>query len=274
MKAMRFGYCLNANFLQGDEASQKLFNAVADAGFDYVELPLFSLSTMSANELSQLKKAAVPCRACNLFFPPYLSIVGPGMDIAGVRAYLEKMLPLVADLGVETLVFGNGGARKIPEDASHESIWANLRTLVEIMDEYAAKTGVIISVEPLNTMETNILNSYGEAATLTKGLQNVATMVDSYHAAMENQNFDDVFATPEKLKHLHTAYPVGRLVPSPEDDMSKYTEFVKMVKQVGYNDKISVEGGLRTKPLDNMYVEIAAALQVLKNLFYDSVVFG
>lgn len=266
---MRFGYCLNANFLQGDELSQKLFNAVADAGFDYVELPLFSLSIMSDKELSLLDKAAIPCKACNLFFPPSLSIVGSSMDIAGIRAYLEKMLPLIKDLGVETLVFGNGGARRIPEGVTKESIWADLRTLVEIMDEYGVKTGIIISVEPLNTTETNIINSYGEAAMLTKGLQNVATMVDSYHAAMENQNFDDVFVDSEKLKHLHTAYPAGRLIPSLEDDMGKYAEFVKMVKQVGYNNKISVEGGLRSKQPEDIYEEVAAALQVLKNLFVD-----
>jgi len=242
---------------------------VADTGFDYVELPLSGLSSLSPDELLRLEKALayIPCRACNLFFPPNLSIVGKDMDIGGIRAYLEKMLPIAISLGSETLVFGNGGARKIPEGAARENIWENLRTLVEIMEEYATKHGIIIAVEPLNSAETNILNSYDEAALLTKGLNNVATMVDSYHVAMEGQNFDDVLETPGKLKHLHTAYPLGRLVPSPEDDMAKYAEFVKIVKQLGYNDKISIEGGLRTKNADEIYKEVEAALGVLRNLF-------
>lgn len=64
-----------------------------------------------------------------------------------------------------------------------------------------------ISVEPLNTKETNIINSYGEAMELTKGLKNVAAMIDNYHVAIENQTFDDVLQDPAGLKHLHIAYP-------------------------------------------------------------------
>ncbi|MCL2286640.1 MAG: hypothetical protein FWC32_09810, partial [Firmicutes bacterium] len=123
---MRFGYCLSLNFLS-DSAGGTLFDIVADVGFDYVELPLSGVSALSTEELLQLEKALarIPCRACNLFFPSSLTIVGENMDVSGVRAYLEKMLPLVANLGVETLVFGNGGARKIPEGATRENIWGN-----------------------------------------------------------------------------------------------------------------------------------------------------
>jgi sugar phosphate isomerase/epimerase len=246
-----------------------LFNAVAEAGFDYVELPLSGLSVLTASELQKLKKSLtkIPCRACNLFFPPGLAIVGENTNTEGIKAYLEKMLPLVADMGVETLVFGNGGARKIPQGATRESIWGNLRALVEILDEYAVKTGIIIAVEPLNSTETNIITSYGEAAQLTSGLSNVATMIDSYHVAMEKQNFNDVLENPQQLKHLHTAYPAGRLVPSPQDGTVVYTEFVSVVKQVGYDNKISIEGALRTKNPSEVYDEVVAALSLLRNLF-------
>jgi len=266
---MRFGYCLGLDFLQEDAGQKSLFGMVAEVGFDYVELPLSGLWALPESELPRLEKSltSIPCRACNLFFPPSLSIVGENMDISGIRAYLARMLPLVASLGVETLVFGNGGARKIPEGTMRESIWDNLRTLVEIMDEYADKHGVTICVEPLNSTETNILTSYGEAAKLTNGLNNVATMIDSYHVAMEAQAFDDVLEAPEKLKHLHTAYPEGRFVPSPQDSMVMYAEFVKVVKQLGYSGKISIEGRLRTTAPTDMYNEVAAALHTLINLF-------
>jgi len=264
---MRYGYCTGLGFLKGDAFGLSLFQAVVSAGFDYVELPLSSISELSADELTQLEKflTKIPCRACNLFFPPALAIVGPNMDIGGIQKYLLKMLPLVMNLGVETIVFGNGGARRVPEGAMHEDIWANLRTVVEIMDEHATKTGITIVVEPLNKLETNILNSYGEAAKLTDGLQNVATMIDSYHAFMENHNFDDVFAAPEKLQHLHTAYSAKRLVPSGKDDVLTYANFVQMVNKLGYSNKISIEGGLRNElPMEE---EISDALQTLKGLF-------
>ena len=65
---MRFGYCMGINFLDGD---MLVFEAVIEAGFDYVELPLSAISGLSAEKLSELKKAlqAIPCKAANLFFP-------------------------------------------------------------------------------------------------------------------------------------------------------------------------------------------------------------
>ena len=261
---MQFGYCLGLDFLQGDT---ELFNAVSEVGFDYVELPLSALSVLQQNKLEELKKAllVIPCRACNLFFPSSISLVGSSMDVPGIRAYLAKMLPIAASLGAETLVFGNGGARKIPDDATRAGVWANLRIIAELMEEYAYQTGITIVIEPLNTAETNIINSFSEAVELTKGLSHVAAMVDSYHVAMEKQNYNDVLKAPERLVHLHTAFPIGRLVPAPGDDMTQYVDFVYAVKQIGYNGKLSVEGALRGE--DTVINEVAATLRVLRRMF-------
>ena len=263
---MRYGYCMNLDFMDGGFA-KSIFDSVAKAGFDYVELSLSAISALSENGLAQLSEQlqAIPCKACNLFFPPGLAIVGKNMDERGIRAYLARMLPLMANMGVETLVFGNGGARNVPQGAAYEDIWQDLRHLVQIMDEYAGRYGITICVEPL--CDSNIITTYGEGVTLTAGLANVATMVDSFHAATAGQHFDEVLQNPAKLKHLHTAYPDGRLVPAPTDDMTKYADFVRVIKQVGYHDKISIEGAPRTTDPVKIPEEMAAALQTLKNLF-------
>lgn len=265
---MRYGYCMDVSFLNGDETNRAIFDAVAEAGFDYVELPFSALSVFSGNKLAELKEELkkIPCKACNLFFLPSLTLVGIEMDASGIFAYLERMLPLAAEIGIESLVFGNGGARKIPEGVSRESVWANLRLIVETMEIFASKEGITISVEPLNTTETNIINSYGEAVELTKDLKNVASMIDSYHVAMENQTYDDVLQNPSSLKHLHTAYPMGRMVPSEANDMTLYEDFVKTIKKIGYNDKISIEGALRGKTPAEIRVEVKTSLKVLKEL--------
>lgn len=263
---MRFGYCMNLDFMK-DDFAKSVFDSVAEAGFDYVELSLSAISQLPEAGLLALKEQlkAIPCKACNLFFPQNLTIVGENMDMAGIRAYLGNMLPLMADMGVETLVFGNGGARQIPPGATAQAILQDLRTLVEMMDEYAGKHGLVICVEPLS--DTNTITSYGEAVGLTAGLKNVAAMVDSFHAAAAGQNFDEVIQTPGKLKHLHTACAAGRFVPSLQDDMGAYRGFVKTVKQLGYDDKISIEGHMRATNPANAHREIADSLLVLKNLF-------
>ena len=186
------------------------------------------------------------------------------MDINGIRTYMAKMFPVAASLGVETIVFGNGGIRSVPKGETYENTWQTMRVLAELMEEYASLSGLEVLIEPLNTKETDMINSYGEAVKLTEGLTCVAAMVDNYHAAMENQSSDDVLENPEKLRHLHIAYPTGRFIPSPEDDVSCYAEFVSAVKQVGYNGKISIEGKLRG---EDCFCEIEKALGVMKGLF-------
>ena len=266
---MRYGYCMNVEFLRGDETSKAIFEAVAAAGFDYVELPLNALWGLTPGEMAALKEALkkIPCRACNIFFPGSLAVVGPQADMQQVNAYIEKMLPLAANLGAEVIVFGNGGARKVPEGESREAVWSRLRQVVEVMDAHAKNAGVNIVVEPLNASETNMINTYGEAVALSHGLAYVSTMIDSYHVAKDGQSYDDVYKYPQALGHLHTAYPVGRMVPSPGDDMSLYAEFVKMVKTLGYDGKISVEGGLRAKEPQDIKAEVRASLDVLRAMF-------
>jgi sugar phosphate isomerase/epimerase len=266
---MKYGYCTDINFLEGDETSRAIFEGIAEAGFDYVELPFSKLSELSNEKITKLKDELknIPCKACNLFFPPSLSIVGKVMDANGIMEYLEKMLPLAAEIGIETLVFGNGGARKIPQGETREGIWKNLRLITELMEFGAAKAGITICIEPLNTTETNIINSYSEAVELSFGLKNVAAMIDSYHVAMEKQSFEDVIKYPDRMKHLHTAFPTGRTVPSPEDGTGIYEVFIKAVKAIGYDDKISIEGALRATSTSEIRTEIKAALGVLKSFF-------
>jgi len=266
---MKYGCCIHPKYVLDLSEGEGYFSALAQAGFDYVELPLSTVSGLSPEGITQLEKALeiIPCKACNLFFPGELTLVGPGMDMKGIRAYLERMLPLAKNLGAETLIFGNGGARRAQEGQNPEAIRADLRKIVEEMEIYAKKTGITISVEPLNTTETNMITSYGEAVALTRGLTHVATMVDSYHTAKNEQTYDDVYAHPEALRHIHTAYPPGRMVPSPQDDMTLYTDFVQMVKTLGYDGKMSVEGALRATEPSDIAAELTACIKTLKSLF-------
>jgi sugar phosphate isomerase/epimerase len=268
---MRYGYCTDLTFLDGGAESPVIFDAVANAGFDYIELPFSALSECGEIDglKATLRDAQLPCLACNLFFPPALRLVGKDMDAKGIQAYLKRMLPFAAEMGIETLVFGNGGARRIPAGATRGATWDNLRAIAEAMEKYAEEAGVYIAVEPLNAKETDIINGYGEAVALTKGLRCVGAMVDSYHVLMERQDYSDILRYPDKLLHLHTAYSAQRLVPSPADDLRAYEAFVKAVKAAGYNDKISVEGKLRSGINDAAAVkaEVKAALQTVRLLF-------
>ena len=252
---MKFGYCTSIDITA--------IRDLAAAGFDYVELALSALAEYPdmAGLKKELRDAGIPCRACNLFFPPSLKLVGQNRDVPGIEAYLARMLPLAADLGVETVVFGNGGARRAQEGDAPDEVYKHLRDLVERMEPHAARAGLKIAVEPLNAAETNMINNYAQAVELTEGLTHVATMVDSYHVLMDNQSYEDVLARPDRLFHLHTAYSPERLVPALTDDTAAYAPFVAAVRQANYNDKISIEGKARGS--------FAEALGALRQIWKD-----
>jgi len=251
---------MDIGFLDGDAASRAVFEGVAEAGFDYVELPFYALSAcVKIDELKKtLRGAGLRCLACNIFFPSEIKLVGRDMDKPAIIKYLERMLPFAADLGVETLVFGNGGARRIPDGETRETVWGNLRWIVEKMDGYAGANGIRIAVEPLNAAETNMILSYTEAVDLTRGLTNAAAMIDTYHTLAEGRNYDDVLVYPDRLWHLHTAYSSKRFVPSPDDEAGWLGDLVKIIKSTGYDDKISIEGNLRAQ------ADVKGALTALK----------
>lgn len=266
---MQYGFCTNIAFLDGDETSRVVFEGLVETGYDYVELPLSILS--ARGDIGELKKrladANLPCRACNLFFPPALTLVGENQDKAGIEAYLQKVLPFAAEMGVETLVFGNGGARKIPPGATREATFVNLRTLVETMEKYASQTPVKICVELLNTTETDMINSYAQAVELTNGLKHVAAMIDSYHFLVEKHDYAAVLAHPHRMWHVHTAYSAQRLIPGPNDNKAEYAELQSTLKKLNYDGKISVEGGFRTTAPAEIKKEIKDALSMMKALF-------
>ncbi|MCL2363987.1 MAG: sugar phosphate isomerase/epimerase [Defluviitaleaceae bacterium] len=232
---MKFGHCTKIDFDK--------IRAIAAAGFDYIELEFAELAQYESVPALKnvLREAQILCLSCNVFFVPTIKLVGRDRDVTGIEAYLSRMVPLAAELGVETLVFGNGRARCVPEGESPGEIYKHLRDIVERMETYAARNDLKIAVEPLNHTETDMILSYGEAVALTEGLTHVGAMVDSYHVLCNHQDYADVATNPQRLFHVHTAYSLERLAPTPADDPAEYVPLVQVLHQANYNGKISLE---------------------------------
>lgn len=222
----------------------------AKAGFDYVEVALNGLAACSDEELEAfvgaLRENDIPCEAANCLFPGSIKLCDESFDESAIEEYLEKALARAKAVGVDTVVFGSGASRKIPEGFSREKAVSQLEVVCrKYLDPIAAKNGITIVIEPLNKGETNIFNSVEETMVFVERLSlgNVKCLADTYHMDVEAEPYSNVRLAGDALRHTHIANPDGRVMPL-EGDKNDYKPFMSYLREIGYNGRLSVEAGI------------------------------
>ncbi len=105
---MKFGVCTSI-----DNAE-----TACAAGFDFVEPTVRSLCPQEPDFdaiRAPFDSAPLPTPVFNMFVPAEVRLTGPEVDWAQVEGYLETAIGRVAALGGQAIVFGSGGARRVPD---------------------------------------------------------------------------------------------------------------------------------------------------------------
>jgi sugar phosphate isomerase/epimerase len=255
--AVRVGYCTRINGLDAAKA----------VGFDYVELHASEIAEMSDADfgaaLARWKQIGVATPAANNFVPARIRLTGPEIKPDEQMAHVRKAVSRLAILGVEIIVFGSGGARRVPEGFSKEEALKQLVDFGRRAAEEAKAHNITIAVEPLRKQETNIINSAAEGLELVKAINhpNFELMIDFYHLASEQEDPGIVLKAKEHIKHLHMANPQGRVFPQKWEEFD-YAPFFANLRAIGYNKRISVEAGTQDLP-----GQAPAAIQLLRTAF-------
>lgn len=221
-----------------------------DIGFDYIEPSVVSIAKMNDEEfnaaMNLVDGSNIKCEAFNVLFPGDIRLTGPEVDEGGIKDYLERAFARVSRLGAKVIVFGSGGARKIPDGWSREEAWKQLVRIARIAGDVAAEYGLTIAMEPLNTSETNILNSVEEGLRFVTdvGHTHVKLLADFYHMRRENENMDVLVKAGSTIAHLHIANSNGRVCPLDRSE-DVYDAFFQKLKEVGYQGRISIEAGIK-----------------------------
>jgi len=224
------------------------------AGYDYLELNTQTHLQGEADEavfqpiLAQIKNCGMPCLAANVFVPGHLKITGPEVDFSRLTRYVSTVMERAERAGIRAIVFGSGGARRIPDGFDRARAYAQLVAFGHMVAPLSADHGVTITVEPLNRGETNVLNSVSEGLLYMKDVNQPAfrLLVDAYHWAKENEPAMDIVTAGPWLAHAHIATYAERLPPGAET--CDFGPFFAALKQAGYNLRISVEAGWTDLP--------------------------
>lgn len=240
---VQVGYCSNL----------KTIDAAKAAGFDYLELGTSEIAALSDADfeatVARITEVGLPVPVTNLFIPASIKLTGPATDPQAQMDYVRKALPRLKRLGVGIVVFGSGGARRIPDGFPKEEGWKQLVDFSRRAAAEAKTHDITIAIEPLRRQESNIINSAAEGLELVKDVNhpNFQLMIDFYHLASENEDPEIVIRSKDHLRHLHMANPQGRVFPLKWEEYN-YSPFFAALRQIGYDKRISVEASSKDIP--------------------------
>ncbi|HVK02421.1 MAG TPA: sugar phosphate isomerase/epimerase family protein [Armatimonadaceae bacterium] len=250
---MKFGVCAGI-----DQAA-----LLADAGYDYIELSVAGDLVPEADEATWAEKRAaieampLPVEAFNSFVRTG-KITGPEADFERLKRYADTAVERAAQVGGKIIVFGSGGARNVPAGFPREQAAEQIVSFLDLCADACDRHGVVVVVEPLNSDESNIINSVAEGAEYVErvaraGIRNLA---DTYHMEYDGEPLLAITEFAEVLAHVHTA-DTGRFAPGTGtyDHIALFRE----LRAARYDDRLSIECSFR-----DFAAEIGPALAHLK----------
>ncbi len=254
---MQFGVCGNL-----DVAA-----IAARASYDYAEWSVPELlkpresDEVFAAFLEDLRQAALPYPVANCFVPGDLKITGPEADMSALRAFVSKTMGRAEQAGIEVVVFGSGGARRIPDGFDSHKAHDQLVAFSSMVAPLAHDHGVTVVVEPLNTAECNVLTTVAGCAALVNEVDHpgVRLLVDAYHLMRDGDSYDDIVKYGELLAHVHIATEAGRRAPGAEP--CDFSRFFESLSDANYTGRVSIECGF-----SDPETEIPEALPIMRRL--------
>ncbi|MDR1569153.1 MAG: sugar phosphate isomerase/epimerase [Oscillospiraceae bacterium] len=255
----------------------------ANIGYDYIEMGLAATASMTDKDyhtaLETVLTSPIRAEAFNVMLPSTLSLTGADISLDPVITYLERAIPRAAAFGAQVIVFGSGGARRVPERWDTDSAWAQLIAFLRVCLPYLEEHGIALAIEPLRKAETNIIHTVREGASLAAAVgypfggesrfssygerradvnRWIGVLGDTYHMAAEGEGYQSLIDAKDLLKHVHTAESATRAYPSIGDG-TDYKGLFAALNSAGYSGRVSVEG--RTDDFDTDAPRALAALQ-------------
>ncbi|MFP3938252.1 MAG: sugar phosphate isomerase/epimerase family protein [Phycisphaerae bacterium] len=216
-------------------------------GLDYIETTVghFLCPLEGEDVFDQRRREAdsAPYRvvAANCLIPGNMKTTGEDVDTGKLDEYITTVMRRAQMAGTETLVFGSGGSRKVPDGFPAGEAMEQLTDHLRRWAPMAQDCDVTLVVEPLNTGECNIINSVRAGAELVRCVDHphIRLLADTYHMALERETALNIREAGEFIVHAHCADSQGRVpLGIGKEDHGAY---FKALKTVGYDGGVSIE---------------------------------
>ena len=244
-----------------------------DCGFEFAELSLASLENVSESEIKEfadyLREIDVPCPAANTFFPKTMTLLGEDADNALTDEYIHRTFEKSASLGLKHIVFGSGGARRVPDGFPMEKAYEQLVVLcTDHIAPAMEKYGLVCGIEELFKPACNIINTCREAMALVRDVNHprIKLQVDNFHMGKEDEPVETIADYRGYIAHVHISNPLldGEF-PKPDDGYD-YAPYFDALRKAGYPEDglVSIEGHPNKE--DGFEVSARRTVKLLKAL--------
>jgi D-psicose/D-tagatose/L-ribulose 3-epimerase len=224
---------------------ESLAARLVDAGCDYYEPTVAGALMKEGREefdagVETWAVGGLAPLSANVFLPADLSIVGPAVDGRRVTAYVQEAVRRARAVGIERIVFGSGGARRVPDGFPAPEAQTQLASILRLAAE-AAAPGIVVCLEHLRKAETNSINSLAEAGALVEELavENLCLVVDGYHLEEEGEDPAVVLRFADRIAHAHVCGP-HRQPPGP-GDARRLGALFEQLAAIAYKGRCSIE---------------------------------
>lgn len=191
--------------------------------------------------IERLAQLPLPARAANSFLPGSFQATGPNADPAPILDYAAVAFRRAAEVGIDTIVFGSSGARSIPDDFPVERADEQFVELLRRMGPLAGEHGVVVALEPLQSSETNYINTVRHGLRLVRAVDHpsIGLAPDLFHMAREEEDPDAIREAGRFVRHLHIAEKADRTAPGVRGD--PFHAYFRAVRAAGYQGRLSFE---------------------------------
>lgn len=185
-----------------------------------------------------------PLISCNGFLPGHFHVSDPYISYNEALDYAVKACRRADAIGLKYIVFGSGGARRIPDNVPYSVGRARFVSFCKALASRIADCKVTICLEPLNRREVNLLNTVAEGIGLVDEIDSprIQLLADLYHMSCENEKPDSLRRAGPRLRHCHIAERAKRTWPGIAGD--DFTPYFDALRDIGYRGFVSIEGSL------------------------------
>ena len=152
----------------------------------------------------------------------------------------------------------------ISEAASRSKQLAFLESSLSDLTSYAEKKKILLTIEPLNCYECNILNTASETIDLIKriGSSNLRVLLDTFHMNIEEANMSQtIVASRDYLSHVHVADSNRK---PPGMGHVDFKEICSALRTIGYNGFLSGE----MLPYPNLEMAVQQYFKKMKEVLH------